>query len=166
VLVAMRRPYTLDYYRRLVGRIRRLIPHASIGSDIIVGFPGESAADFDVLTSFLTSSPLTHLHVFPYSDRPGTSAALLPHKVHGATVRARAAMVREISRSLMDRFRRSQAGTVRSGLTVDDGTIVVTDNYLKATIPTGLARNEFVNVKLLLTGESFTGEIVTRHELQ
>jgi threonylcarbamoyladenosine tRNA methylthiotransferase MtaB len=166
VLVAMRRPYTLEYYRRLVGRIRRLIPHASIGSDIIVGFPGESDDDFDVLTSFLTSSPLTHLHVFPYSDRPGTSAALLPQKVHGATVRARAAIVREIGRSLMDRFRRSQAGTVRSGLTVDDGTVVVTDNYLKATIPTGLARNQFVNVKLLLAGESFTGEIVARHELQ
>ena len=77
MLVAMRRPYTLAYYRRLVDRIREEIPHASIGTDIIVGFPGETDEDFAILESYIRESPITHVHVFPYSDRPGTAASAL-----------------------------------------------------------------------------------------
>jgi threonylcarbamoyladenosine tRNA methylthiotransferase MtaB len=159
ILAAMRRPYTLADYRRLVDSVRKRIPDASIGSDVIVGFPGERDDDFDVLTSYLAGSPLTHLHVFPYSDRPGTVATSLSGKVHGTVVRDRAATVRGIGRDLARRFRQSQHGRVRSGLTVEDGALVVTDNYLKVTIPAGLKRNQFVNVELVLTGEFFTGNI-------
>ncbi len=59
------------------------IPDASIGSDVIVGFPGETDDDFEQLASYLEGSPLTHLHVFPYSDRPGTAASAMPGKVPG-----------------------------------------------------------------------------------
>ena len=137
MLLAMRRPYTLAYYRRLVDRIRDRIPHASLGSDVIVGFPGESQADFDLLASYLGESPLTHLHVFPYSDRPGTVAAALPDKVHGAIVRERASRLRAVGRALTERFHRSQDGIVRPALAIEDGTLVVTDNYLKVKIPPG-----------------------------
>ena len=68
----------------------REIPHASIGTDIIVGFPGETDEDFAVLEAYLRESPITHVHVFPYSDRPGTAAAALTGKVHGSIVRERA----------------------------------------------------------------------------
>ncbi len=71
VLAAMRRPYTIEYYAALVDDIRARIPNASIGSDIIVGFPGETDDDFEQLAGYLERSPLTHIHVFPYSDRPG-----------------------------------------------------------------------------------------------
>ncbi len=104
MLVAMRRPYTLAYYRRLVDRIREEIPHASIGTDIIVGFPGETDEDFAVLESYLRESPITHVHVFPYSDRPGTAASALTDKVHGSIVRERAGVVRAIGRELNRRF--------------------------------------------------------------
>ena len=73
VLRAMRRPYTSEYYRRLVSGIRDRMPEAGIGSDIIVGFPGETAQDADANVRYLRTSPLTYLHVFPYSDRPGTT---------------------------------------------------------------------------------------------
>ena len=96
MLAAMRRPYTIDYYRALVDRIRHLIPNASIGSDIIVGFPGETEDDFDQLTSYLDSSPLTHVHVFPFSDRPGTVDSGMSGTVHGAIVRERGRVVRDI----------------------------------------------------------------------
>ena len=66
MLEAMRRPYKLDDYRRLVDGIRARVPHASIGSDMIVGFPGETDEDFASNLGYLPSSPLTHLHVFPY----------------------------------------------------------------------------------------------------
>jgi threonylcarbamoyladenosine tRNA methylthiotransferase MtaB len=160
MLAAMRRPYTLAYYRRLVDTIADRLPHASIGSDMIVGFPGESDADFQANQHYLPASPLTHLHVFPYSDRPGTAATGMPGKVDGSAIRARGAELRAIGASLARRFRESQRGTVRPGLTVEDGSFVVTDNYLKVRIPPGLARNEAVQVRISQAGDTLLGEIV------
>lgn len=160
MLDAMRRPYTLAYYRRLVDRIRERMPHASIGTDVIVGFPGETDDDFAALDAYLRESPMTHVHVFPYSDRPGTAAAALSNKVHGSVVRERASIVREIGRSLTHQFHRAQNGTVRSGLTIDDGSLVVTDNYLKVRIPPGLARNTWVRVLITSDGAEVVGGVL------
>jgi threonylcarbamoyladenosine tRNA methylthiotransferase MtaB len=161
LLVQMRRPYTLAYYRRLCERIRQRIPHASIGSDVIVGFPGETVEDFSALALYLRSSPLTHIHVFPYSDRPGTVATALPGKVHGAIVRERATEVREIGRELTRSFHASQNGAVRPGLTTEDGSLVVTDNYLKVRIAAGRQRNERLRVRVRVAGEQLMGEVVS-----
>ncbi len=148
MLSAMRRPYTASFYARLAESIRRRMPHAAIGSDVIVGFPGETDDDFTALVRYLESSPLTYVHVFPYSDRPGTDAARIREKVAGPVVRGRGQRVREIASALASRFRASQAGTVRRGLTLEDGTLVVTDNYLKVRIPPGLPRNSWTTVVL------------------
>jgi threonylcarbamoyladenosine tRNA methylthiotransferase MtaB len=160
MLVAMRRPYTLAYYRRLVDRIREEISHASIGTDIIVGFPGETDEDFALLEEYLRDAPITHLHVFPYSDRPGTAASELTDKVHGSIVRERAALVRAIGRELGQRFHSAQNGSVRPGLTIEDGSLVVTDNYLKVRIPHGLPRNERVTVALTTSGGALVGTVL------
>jgi threonylcarbamoyladenosine tRNA methylthiotransferase MtaB len=149
ILASMRRPYTIEYYAGLVNQIRSRIPHASIGSDVIVGFPGETDEDFDQLESYLESSPLTHVHVFPYSDRPGTVAAAMGARVAGGVIRERGRRIREVSAQLAHVFRESQVGTIRPGLTIDDGTTVVTDNYLKLRIPAGSARNTSVRVRVL-----------------
>jgi threonylcarbamoyladenosine tRNA methylthiotransferase MtaB len=148
VLAAMRRPYTIEYYAALVDDIRTRIPNASIGSDIIVGFPGETDDDVDQLAAYLERSPLTHIHVFPYSDRPGTAASGMPTKVHGAAIRERGRRLRDIGRLLTGRFRASQVGTTHRALTLEDGTLAVTGNYLKVRIPAGLARNEWVRLRL------------------
>jgi threonylcarbamoyladenosine tRNA methylthiotransferase MtaB len=149
MLALMRRPYTVAYYSALVNDIRTRMPHASIGSDIIVGFPGETDADFDQLARYLEDSPLTHVHVFPYSDRPGTPATGMPNKVPGLTVRERARRVREISSELARRFRDSQVGTEHRALTLDDGTLAVTGNYMKVRISPGTSRNEWVRVRII-----------------
>src|SRR5262249_62359976 len=94
MLAAMRRPYTIDEYAHLVDEIRVRIPDAAIGTDIIVGFPGETDDDFEQLAAYLERSPLTHVHVFPYSDRPGTIASMLGGRPPGAAVRERARRVR------------------------------------------------------------------------
>jgi threonylcarbamoyladenosine tRNA methylthiotransferase MtaB len=148
ILRLMHRPYTIEYYSALVDHIRDRMPHAAIGSDVIAGFPGETDEDFEGLTSYLEHSPLTHLHVFPYSDRPGTEASIMPHKVHGSVIKARAQRLRDISRTLADRFRRAQFGTVRPALTIDNGLVAVTDNYFRVPIEPGHGRNEWVKVTL------------------
>jgi threonylcarbamoyladenosine tRNA methylthiotransferase MtaB len=148
MLAAMRRPYTLEYYRCLLEAIHARLPHASIGSDMIVGFPGETDEDFGANLNYLPGSPLTHLHVFPYSDRPGTEASSLREKVDGITIRDRGMRLRQIGAGLTRRFHASQAGTERPALTLEDGTLAVTDNYLKVRIPPGLARNQRVIVQI------------------
>lgn len=161
MLAAMCRPYTLESYRRLVDGIHDRLPHASIGSDMIVGFPGETDDDFAANVGYLPSSPLTHLHVFPYSDRPGTAASRLEGKVHGAIVRERATELRRIGTELTHRVHASQIGTVRPGLTLEDGTLVVTDNYLKVRIPPGLGRNQRVQVRVISAGRAELVRLVT-----
>jgi threonylcarbamoyladenosine tRNA methylthiotransferase MtaB len=126
VLAAMCRPYTVEYYASLVDDIRARMPNASIGSDIIVGFPGETDEDFEQLAGYLECSPLTHIHVFPYSDRPGTPASMMTDKVHGAIVRERGRRIREVGQRLNERFRESQIGTAHSALTLEDGSLAVT----------------------------------------
>ena len=148
LLRAMRRPYTASAYLDLVHRIRQRMPHASIGSDLIVGFPGESAAQFDETETLLHAAPLTHLHVFPYSDRPGTEASAMAGKVPGAVIRDRGARLRAIGREMSTRFRQSQRGTVRRALAVDDGSSAVTDNYLKVKLAEPRPRNTWVAVTI------------------
>ena len=148
MLRRMRRPYTAAAYRHLVERIRAIMPHASIGSDVIVGFPGESDTDFNETESLLTELPLTHLHVFPYSDRPGTDASAMRDKVDGATIRERGQRVRTIGHEMSTRFRHSQLGTVRRALTVDDGLSAVTDNFLKVRLAEMVPRNQWIAARI------------------
>ena len=149
MLRAMRRPYTASYYSELVHRIVRLLPHASIGSDVIVGFPGETDAQFEESLSVLRGLPLSHLHVFPYSDRPGTEASTRHPKVDGLAIRERARRVREIGAEMTRRFRSAQAGSVRRALVVDDGWSAVTDNYVKVRLERQAERNTWMSVTLL-----------------
>jgi threonylcarbamoyladenosine tRNA methylthiotransferase MtaB len=160
VLARMRRPYTLAYYRRLVDDIVSRLPEVSIGSDMIVGFPGESDPEFDTNLAYLPSAPLSHLHVFPYSDRPGTEAASMPDRVHGSVIRERASALRAIGAELSSRFRSRQLGTFRPGLTLEDGTLVVTDNYLKVRIPPGFPRNQRVLIRIDSTNEPLQGHVI------
>jgi threonylcarbamoyladenosine tRNA methylthiotransferase MtaB len=159
MLKAMRRPYDIGYYASLVDRIRTAIPNASIGSDVIVGFPGETDDDFEQLSSYLERSPLTHLHVFPYSDRPGTAASRMGNRPEGAVVKERGSRLRQIGGVLNRRFLESQAGTVHRALTLDDGTLVVTGNYLKVRIPQGHSRNEWVKVRIAAVTPELRGQL-------
>jgi threonylcarbamoyladenosine tRNA methylthiotransferase MtaB len=159
MLASMRRPYTIGQYAELVDDVRARLPGAAIGADVIVGFPGETDDDFARLASYLEASPLTHVHVFPYSDRPGTEAAGMPRKVPGAVIRERARRVREIAQQLTNAFRERQVGMVHRGLTLEDGTLVVTGNYLKLRVPPGRPRNQWVRVRVT---SHHDGELLSR----
>ena len=158
VLRRMRRPYCLDFYKRLTDSLVDRLPHVSIGSDLIAGFPGETDDEFDANLSYLPCSPLSHVHVFPYSDRPGTAATAMADKVAPPLIRERAARLRQLGAELSQRFRAAQIGTIRDGLTIDDGSTVVTDNYLKLGIPPGLSRNQRVQVRV---ADRLTGTVLS-----
>jgi len=96
VLAAMRRPYRLKDIRDVLDRILDRMPDAGIGMDVITGFPGEDEGLFEETRSFLSSASFYYLHVFPYSPRPGTDAALLEGKVPQATKKARVRVLRKI----------------------------------------------------------------------
>lgn len=96
VLKRMRRNYDTAYYRDLLAKARELLPDAALGSDIIVGFPGESEEEFARSMEFLESVPLTYFHVFPYSVRSGTAAADLPDPVPPEIKKERARLAREL----------------------------------------------------------------------
>lgn len=159
LLSAMRRPYTFARYETILTRIRERLPYAFIGSDVIVGFPGETEADADEAATRVARLPLTALHVFPYSDRPGTDATCFTPKVPPSATTERARRLREIGAALNETFVRSTIGTVRPGLTLDDGTTVLTDNFLKVRIPPGLERNVRVHVRIGGT-DPLTGQVL------
>jgi len=148
MLASMNRPYTAAYYRDLIDRIRASIADASIGTDLIVGFPGERDTHFDEMVRVIESLPLSYLHVFPYSDRPGTAASSLPNKVDGNEIRARGRMLRQIGEAKARMFRASQAGREVRALTVDDGYSAVTGNYLKVRLDAPRPRNTWIQVTL------------------
>jgi threonylcarbamoyladenosine tRNA methylthiotransferase MtaB len=96
ILKAMRRNYDQVYYRELLTRVRERLPDAALGSDIIVGFPGESDEQFENSLAYFDSLPLTYFHVFPYSSRRTTVAAAMLDHVAGAVKKNRARRMREL----------------------------------------------------------------------
>ena len=163
VLRAMRRPYSAADFRSVIEAIHAHLPHAAIGTDVIVGFPGETDTDFAATVSMLESLPFAYAHVFPYSDRPGTAAAALASKVDGNVIRDRARIVRDIAARKAEEFRRNQVGRAMKALTVDDGASVVTGNYLKVRISNPQRRNSWVTVTIV-SADPMSG-FVTREDV-
>ena len=96
ILKRMRRNYDSAYYRNLLLKVRDRLPDAALGSDIIVGFPGETDQAFDRSLEFFAALPLTYFHVFPYSTRRGTAAASSADHVGGEVKKSRARRMREL----------------------------------------------------------------------
>jgi threonylcarbamoyladenosine tRNA methylthiotransferase MtaB len=104
VLARMNRHYTTDFFEGLVRRIRARLPEAAIGLDVITGFPGESEEEFANTWRLIEALPVTHLHVFPFSRRPGTPAATMPGQLPGDVVKARAALLRGLGEAKLRAF--------------------------------------------------------------
>jgi threonylcarbamoyladenosine tRNA methylthiotransferase MtaB len=151
VLRGMGRAGDPGSYRRTLGELRRLAPEAALGADIIVGFPGETDGDFEELRAFLDASPLTYVHVFPFSPRPGTPAWGRP-RVPDAVVTSRAKTLRRLSAEKNFRFRSRFAGRTLEAVVIggsDGGVEVLTSNGIKVEVPQSPApRGELVRVRI------------------
>ena len=129
VLARMRRRYTSDGFRDAVETIRRTVPGASITTDIIAGFPGESETDHQQTMRLMEDLRFTDVHVFPYSSRPGTSAALLEDDVSAQTKQSRAAELRTMGETHRSAALENCVGTVQSVL-FESANTGLTDTYL------------------------------------
>jgi threonylcarbamoyladenosine tRNA methylthiotransferase MtaB len=112
VLRRMNRHYDTRFFRQLIERIHGRIPDAAIGLDLITGFPGETEAEFSSTLRLIEELPISHLHVFPFSRRPGTPAASMPDQLPGDLIKARAAQLREVGAQKHRRFAGRFIGTV------------------------------------------------------
>ena len=110
VLKRMGRNYNTAYYRELLTKVRERLPDAALGSDIIVGFPGETHKDFEQSMEFFASLPLTYFHVFPYSARRGTVAASMGDQVGAQVKKDRARKMRELGATKKREFCRRFCG--------------------------------------------------------
>ena len=152
ILRAMHRWYRAEHYAERLRIIRRYLPDAAIGADVIVGFPGETEADFQATVDFIERLPFTYLHVFSFSERPGTGAAKLSERVEHGVIQTRARALRALAVKKSAAFRTSQAGRTLRALTLargcDDWTEALTGNYIKVRIAGRHPANQWCDVHL------------------
>ncbi len=154
VLARMRRRYTAEEYRRTVADIYEAIPHASVTADVIVGFPGETEEDHRRSLELCESLNLAGMHVFPYSVRPGTSAAHMTPLISPQSKQRRKAEMLELAKQKASDFRRGALGSIRPVLwerEVRPGILSgLTDNYLRVEMPLPASMiNQISAVRLL-----------------
>jgi threonylcarbamoyladenosine tRNA methylthiotransferase MtaB len=152
ILRAMHRWYRAGHYAERIQLIRRHLPDAAIGADIIVGFPGETEEDFRATVDWIDLLPFTYLHVFSFSVRPETEAASLGNQVPHHLIRERARYLRSLTQEKSAGFRASQAGRPLRALTLarsgEGWTEALTGNYLKVKIVGRWAANQWCEVRL------------------
>jgi len=119
ILARMNRPYRRGDYARLLDRIRRVLPDLAVSTDLIVGFPGETETQFRSSLAFAAESGFSRLHVFPFSARPGTAAARLPHQLPRVEREARSREAVALGGQLAMAFNQSLLGRVLRVLVED-----------------------------------------------
>jgi len=145
VLRRMYRKYRPRHYEDRMVKARAWMPDAAIGADVMTGFPGETDAEFEETRAFIERLPFTYLHVFTYSERPGTPAAVakqVPMEVR----RDRNRVLRELAAAKNLEFRRRMLGRALSVVTLGDGAL--SDNFLKVELTTRRAANQLMDVKI------------------
>ena len=151
VLKRMRRRYSPEDYVRVVEEILSRRPESCIGTDVMVGFPGETKEEFEETRKLLEELPLGYLHVFPYSRRSGTVAATLKDSVPPEEKRERASILREIGREKSLKFRKQFLGKELEGIVLSEfegKSRALTGNYINVILDRELPAGEVVRFKL------------------
>lgn len=153
LLKKMNRTYSTEFYGRLIRSIHRAIPHAAIGADLIVGFPGEKNTLFRNTVDFISDLPLSYLHIFPFSPRPGTPAADFPDPVPENIRKDRLQIIRALDRGKRRAFVEGCLSQVFSALVLQPGrekgwVKALTENYLTVSIQGRFKQNDRLRVLL------------------
>jgi threonylcarbamoyladenosine tRNA methylthiotransferase MtaB len=150
ILQAMNRGYRPQFYADLVAGAVTRVPDLAVGADVLVGFPGETEGCFLNTYRLIESLPLAYLHVFPFSPRPGTTAAAMKDRVAPDVIRRRSALLRRVDRAKRTAFMARFVGKVRAvlleGRTATDGSrLGFSDNYIPVGVKAGnLRENQLI----------------------
>ncbi len=149
ILKRMKRRYLPEQYQLVVEKLRNALPDACIGADVIVGFPGETEAEYEECFTFVSNSPLDYLHVFPFSPRSGTPAATMPDQLPEALKKERVKRLKGLSDTRRTQFTRRFMGQIRQGILIYPD-LVLTDNYISVhlTKPAKVKPGNAVQVQL------------------
>jgi threonylcarbamoyladenosine tRNA methylthiotransferase MtaB len=150
----MHRKYRPRHYADRILKARALAPDAAIGADVMAGFPGESDADFEESRRFIESLPFTYLHVFTYSERPGTPAAADPDQVPMPVRKERNRILRELAAAKHVRFRQSMIGRTLSAVTLHEAGVALTSNFLKVELSRPREANQLLDIEIGGVSES------------
>ena len=154
VLKRMYRKYRTRHYAARLERAVRLMPDAAIGADVMTGFPGETEAEFAETVRFIEEQPFTYLHVFSYSERPGTEAASLPFQIPVPVRHERTRLLRELScRKNLD-FRRRMLGKQISAVTLEQRGLALSSNFLKVELAQARESNQLIEVQIGAVSEA------------
>jgi threonylcarbamoyladenosine tRNA methylthiotransferase MtaB len=148
VLRRMHRRYRPRHYADRIEQARARMPDCAVGADVMTGFPGETEAEFEESRAFIESLPFTYLHVFTYSERPGTPAAESRDQVPPDVRRHRTHVLRECARRKNLEFRRAMIGRTLSAVTIEDGSVALSSNYLKVSLAHARQPNRIVDVRI------------------
>lgn len=149
VLARMKRKYTAEEYLASLNRLRAAFPGCAVTTDMIVGFPGETEAEFEESLAFIQKCAFAEMHIFPYSRRPGTPAADMPGQLGNAVKEARSHAAIAVARRMSESYRRGIIGTTQQLLVegMEDGfSVGHAMNYVKIYLPGQFPRNEIQNV--------------------
>jgi threonylcarbamoyladenosine tRNA methylthiotransferase MtaB len=148
ILRRMHRKYRPRHYADRIWKARALMPDAAIGADVMVGFPGEGDDDFEESRRFIESLPFTYLHVFTYSERPGTAAAAAGDVVPMPVRKERNRILRELAAVKNREFRTRMIGKTLSAVTLNEPLTALTDNYLNVRLASPRGANRIVDVQI------------------
>jgi threonylcarbamoyladenosine tRNA methylthiotransferase MtaB len=146
VLRRMHRKYRPRHYEERVRRARAAMPDAAIGADVMTGFPGETAEEFEESRAFIEHLPFTYLHVFTYSERPGTPAAESTDQVPLEIRKDRNRILRDLAARKNLEFRRRMIGRTLSVVTLTEGAL--SDNFLKVELARPRPANQLIDVRI------------------
>ena len=146
VLRRMHRKYRPRHYQERIRKARAWMPDAAIGADVMTGFPGETSQEFEESWAFIESLPITYLHVFTYSERPGTPAAACPDAVPLDLRKERNRILRELAARKNLDFRRRMIGRTLSVVTLAEDAL--SDNFLKVELASPRPPNQLVEVRI------------------
>ncbi|HVV46154.1 MAG TPA: tRNA (N(6)-L-threonylcarbamoyladenosine(37)-C(2))-methylthiotransferase MtaB [Bryobacteraceae bacterium] len=147
ILRRMHRKYRPRHYADRVSTARRLMPDAAIGADVMVGFPGETEELFEESRQFMEAMPFTYLHVFTYSERPGTPAAEMPNQVPIRVRRDRNRILRELAAKKNRAFRETMLGRDFVAVTLDPPGRALTDNFVPVTLDMPYSPNRLIRLR-------------------
>ena len=148
ILRRMHRKYRPRHYADRILKARALMPDAAIGADVMAGFPGETDADFEESRRFIEALPFTYLHVFTYSERPGTPAASAADSVPFPVRKERNRVLRDLAARQNRAFRESMVGKTVKAVTLHEPGVALTENYLKVELVGAREPNLLVDLQI------------------